>query len=294
MAVVSGDVSAVRVVLLGAGYTLQRVAAVLPAGSFVVTSRDGERCAAWRACGWCAEQVRLSGSEDLQRLFEKYPNLDTLVDSVPPERAGVDPTAGVQRVVSALRGSSIQRVVYLSTTGVFGRRDGSLVDERTEPAPWNEQGAARWLCEQAYRTGEPAVTALRLPAIYGPGRGVRVSLRAGTYRLVGDGSWWTNRIHVDDLVQVVARCIASPALPDLLCVGDDHPAPAREVVEYICRRDNLPWPPSISEEQALAAGAFTMLSNQRIVNTAMKERLGITLRYPSYREGLYAAGETTA
>jgi hypothetical protein len=98
---------------------------------------------------------------------------------------------------------------------------------------------------------------------------------------------------VDDLARVIVCCLGPGEVPELLCVGDDHPARAREVVEYVCERDQLPLPPSISEEQALASGAYTMLSNQRIVNRAMKERLGLTLRYPTYREGLYGEAVPT-
>jgi hypothetical protein len=77
------------------------------------------------------------------------------------------------------------------------------------------------------------------------------------------------------------------ALPEVLCVSDDLPAQARDVVSFICERDGLPTPPSISEEEALRSGAYTMLSNQRIINRRLKELLALKLRYPSFREGLY-------
>ena len=130
------------------------------------------------------------------------------------------------------------------------------------------------------------MTALRLPAIYGPDRGLLWSLRAGSYRLIGTGENWTNRIHVEDLVEVIKRCLQSKDLPPVLNVTDDHPARAKDVVDYLCSRDSLPYPQSISEEEALKGGAYTMLSNQRVRNDLMKRVLGIQLRYPSYREGM--------
>jgi nucleoside-diphosphate-sugar epimerase len=279
-------VADVRTVLLGGGYTLQRVAERLSPEAFVITSRDKSRCDSWRARGWNACQVSLDDPGSLEQLFTSYPELTTIVDSVPPLRGRGDPAAGVRNVVSALQGSKVRRILYLSTTGVFGRRDGSVVDEATTPAPWNPQGEARWLSEQEYRKSGRAVTALRLPAIYGPDRGVVFSLRNGTYRIVGSGETWTNRIHVEDLATAIERALGVPELPEVLCISDDQPAQAKEVVEYVCSRDGLPWPPSISGEEAERAGAYTMLSNQRVLNHAMKRVLGISLRYPSYKEGL--------
>lgn len=284
------------ILLLGGGYTLQRVAALLPKGSFVITSRELSRCQEWRALGWCAESASLEDSESVERVFHKYPSIEVVVDSVPPLRSG-DATRGSQAVVHGMVQSSVRRVIYLSTTGVFGVRDGSQVDEATPPAPWNPQGAARLACEEVYRAGaqqRPGVrsVALRLPAIYGADRGVAFSIREGTYRLIDQGEQWTNRIHVDDLARVIVACIEYRGdLPSVLCVSDDSPTRARDVATYICEREGLSLPASISSQEALARGAYTMLSNQRISNARMKATLNITLKYPSFREGIYGVGE---
>lgn len=279
------SVRTVRTVLLGGGYTLQRVAERMSPETFVITSREKSRCDTWMTCGWHACQVSLDDRDSLKRLLDKYPEIDTIVDSVPPLHRSEDPSEGVRNVVASLEGRSVQRILYLSTTGVFGRRDGSVVNEATSPAPWNAQGEARWRSECVYRESSSRLTAFRLPAIYGPDRGVAVSLRNGTYRLIGSGAIWTNRIHVDDLAAAIERALGLAELPEVLCISDDHPAQAREVVEYVCSREGLPWPPSISEEEALRMRAYTMLSNQRVCNDRMKSILGISLRYPSYKEG---------
>mgnify|MGYP006279287481 CR=1 FL=1 len=279
-----------HIVLLGGGYTLRRVAKLLAPGSFVITSRRPEQRAEWRACGWLSERVDIEKNEGLEDLFRTFPALSVLVDSVPPTR-GRHSTLGVENVTRALEESSIKKIVYVSTTGVFGGRDGSVVDEDTVPVPWNEQGQARLDSEKSYRRWSAAAvgrasTALRLPAIYGPDRGLAESLRRGSYRLIGDGSFWTNRIHVDDLAQIVVKAILTDRLPEVLCVSDDCPALAREVVAFVCDQENIGFPPCISEQEARRAGNYTMLSNQRIKNERMKKLLNITLRYPSFREGM--------
>jgi hypothetical protein len=275
-----------RVALLGGGYTLQRVAKLLPSKSFVITSRSMEQRSVWQSYGWLCADVSLELPETIDRLLKDYPTLEVVVDSVPPLRSG-DPAQGARNLAQVIRanktaGQGIQRVIYL--------RDGSEVDEATPANPWNPQAAARLASEEAYRELVQSVagiefTALRLPAIYGADRGVLQALRAGTYALIDDGSQFTNRIHVDDLARVIKACIEFKGqLPGLLCVSDDAPTRAREVVSYLCERYALPHPGSVSAQQAELRGAYTMLSNQRIKNLLLKELLGIKLLYPSFRD----------
>jgi nucleoside-diphosphate-sugar epimerase len=231
--------------------------------------------------------VDLQDRKGLVSLISTYPALRTIVDSVPPLRDGGDPAAGVRNLVSVIKDTQIERIVYLSTTGVFGVRDGSVVTEDTPPAPWNPQGQARLISEMAYRESGIPVTALRLPAIYGFDRGLVFSIRNGSYRIVGDGSSWSNRIHVEDLARVIVAAINATELPPVLCVSDDEPAQAIEVARFVCQREGLPIPSSVSADEVLRAGGFTMLSNQRVRNDLMKRTLGITLLYPTYRQGFY-------
>lgn len=277
---------AVTTALIGGGYTLQRLAQRLAPGSFVITSRSAATCAMWRARGWEVFEVDFANAASVSAFFREFPALLVVVDSVPPLQIGPDPALGAKCVAAALSGSAVRQVIYLSTTGVFGVRDGSLVDEATVSAPCNPQAEARLHCEEAYRASAIATCALRLPAIYGPDRGVLHSLRSGTYRMVGSGESWTNRIHVEDLVTVLERAISAESLPPLLCVSDDCPARAREVLEFLCLREGLPMPTSITEQEALGAGAYTLLSSQRVQNALMKRSLAVVLRYPSFREGV--------
>jgi len=276
-----------HVLLLGGGYTLQRVAEILPRESFVITSRSAATCAEWHNRGWNAHLVSLEDRASILSLFATYPYLRQIVDSVPPLRGAGDPAAGVRNLLSTLKDTKVERVIYLSTTGVFGARDGSIVTEETPPAPWNPQGQARLTSEDTYRSSGIPLTALRLPAIYGFDRGLLFSIRSGHYRMVEGGGFWSNRIHVEDLAQVIAAALSVKDLPPVLCVGDDEPARTLDVVRYVCEREKLPMPPSISADEVLKAGGYTMVSNQRMRNELMKKVLGIRLRYPTYREGFY-------
>jgi nucleoside-diphosphate-sugar epimerase len=280
-----------RFLLLGGGYTLERLALCLQPDEFVITSRSATTVERFRARGWHASCVDLVGEEGgLEKTFEEHPTIDVIIDSVPPTKEADSPTTGVERVVRAVYGSRVSRVVYLSTTGVFGVRDGSWVDEASIACPWNEASIARFACEKIYQGSPLTCSVLRLPAIVGPGRSTVESLRKGRYQLVGDGSNWTNRIHVEDLVMVLGTILKSTSHVSLLCVSDDEPVVACEMVRYFCNKYSLPWPKSVPEDVLRARGAYSMLSNQRVRNDLMKTLIKKPLRYPSYREHL---SETT-
>lgn len=275
------------VLLLGSGYTLSRLAATLKIGEFILTSRRAEQVAAWRARGHHTAQVDSASLADLTALLARYPSVSVVVDSVPPHR-GVSPEqlrAGAAERGGAFKVHGIRRGLYLSTTGVFGVEDGSVVNEATSSNPKNPLAEARFAVENGYSDSGLEFTAVRVPAIYGPGRGLGIALKHGSMRLIENGARWTNRVHVEDLIAYLRGMISASALPPVLCVGDAEPALQREVVEFYAKRFGLPVPASISLEQARAAGLYTQLADQRIDASKARTLLGITLKFPSFREG---------
>jgi len=273
--------------LLGSGYTLTRLAAALPIGGFVLTSRHHDRVAGWQQRGLHAVRADSAAAPDLAAACAAFPSVSTVIDSVPPPRdQGVEELfASAQRRGELFKSAGIGRVVYLSTTGVFGVDDGSVVDEMTPSKPRNPWAEARDAVERGYTASGVATTAVRIPAIYGPGRGLGLALRHGSMKLIDKGDRWTNRVHVTDLVAYLKALITAPTVPPVVCVGDATPALQREVVEFYAQKFGLPIPPSISLEQARAAGLYTQLGNQRVDSSKTRALLGIALAYPSYREG---------
>ena len=159
--------------LLGGGYTLTKLAKKLDPKSFVITATSPEKVSWFQNEGFQAELVTLDTPDLLRALLQKHPEIDTIIDSVPPLSA--DPTQGVRSVISALEGSAVKRLFYLSTTGVYGYKDGSLVDESSECHPLNPRGQARLDSENLYRSlSNIAVTSFRISGIYGPGRGLGI------------------------------------------------------------------------------------------------------------------------
>lgn len=267
----SGAVS--QYLILGAGYTGGRVAACLrQMGRRVVSLREhgGEDAPRFAVFDAATHNTLVNALEPGARVLYSLPVLRT------PH--GYQITAPV--VAPLLAGAA--RVVYLSTTGVYG--DTHAVDETTPAAPRHAREAMRIEEERLLTAGRWSSLVLRPAAIYGPGRGVHESMRAGKYRLPGDGSNFISRIHVDDLA---AHCVAAldAGLTGAYPVADDEPCPAREIAAFCSRLLNVPMP----EFTEILPGDDTRRANRRVDGSAIRKALGITLRYPSFRQGIVAS-----
>lgn len=186
---------------------------------------------------------------------------------------------------------------YLSTIGVYGDAQGGWVDETSPTRPISERSLRRLKAEQqwqdfAVRMGK-RVEIFRLAGIYGPGRSVVDNLKSGTARRIVKPDQVFNRIHVDDIAEVLFAAMTGPAKHQIYNVTDDEPAPPQDVIAYAAEILRLPVPPEISFESAKLTpmGASFYAENKRVRNGRMKFSLSINLRYPTYREGILALAD---
>lgn len=274
----------------GFGYTAHVLARRLAAEGWVVggTCRTAGKAAALRGAGFRTELFDRNRPLAPQALD----GASHLLVSVPPDAAG-DP-------VLAAHGDDIAKVAslcwlgYLSTTGVYGDRGGGWVDETAELSPSGERGWRRVAAERGWlelwhRRGVP-VHIFRLAGIYGPGRSPFDALRAGSAKRIDKPGQVFSRIHVEDLASVLAASIGRPRPGAIYNVCDDDPAAPEAVVAYAAASLGLPAPPLVPLE---AAGLSPMArsfydDNKRVSNRLIKNELGVTLSYPSYRAGLTA------
>ncbi len=185
-------------------------------------------------------------------------------------------------------------VGYLSTTGVYGDRKGDWVDEATETNPGfahqyrREEAEAAWM--DMWEENNLPVHIFRLAGIYGPGRSILTRIREGRAKRINLPNLVFNRVHVEDVVQVLAASANQPKPGEIYNVCDDLPSSPREVVEYACERLNVKPPPLQSLDKAglSGQGQSFYLTNKRVRNSKIKETLGVQLRYPDYRKGLEA------
>ena len=274
----------------GLGYSALPLARRLSASGWAVsgTCRSAERQAVLCQCGFPAvlfDRDRPLGTASLDGVTH-------LLVSVPPDAVGDLVVAMHDSDIAAMRGLSW--LGYLSTTGVYGDRGGSWVDETAALLPTGERGRRRVTAEQGWlelwrRCGVP-VHIFRLAAIYGPGRSAFDALRAGTAKRIDKPGQVFSRIHVEDLASVLIASMARPRPGAVYNVCDDDPASPAAVVADAAELLGVEAPPLVALE---AAGLSPMArsfydDSKRVANRLIKTELGVRLRHPDYRTGLAA------
>lgn len=288
-----------KALILGCGYVGLRLAcALVRSGTAVLaTTRQEGRVPEIEATGASAAIADVLDPATLQPLTDWQP--DVVFDLVRPQPTGADRyTAwGTRNVAQCFSSQPLQALVYLSSTSVYGRRDGEWTDEDTPIDPSSPLGHARVEAEEIYRelfrAQQFPVRICRSPGIYGPGRTLRDRLESGAYTRVDDANLWVSRIHVDDLVAglIAAWRVGVDGGTYLLC--DNEPVTGREYAELTAKLLSLPLPPPVSREdirQELTQSAFERrISARRCSNRRMREELRVAPRYPSVREGIPAS-----
>jgi nucleoside-diphosphate-sugar epimerase len=179
---------------------------------------------------------------------------------------------------------------YLSTTGVYGDHGGGWVDETTPATPGQARSVERLAAERHWQA--MGATIFRLPGIYGPGRSAIDQVKAGTARRIDKPGQFFSRVHVADIAAAVLAAMARPSCGAVYNVVDDLPAANSDVVAFAFELLGLPVPPAIPWDEiapTMSAMARSFYGeNRRVRNDLVKNELGLTLRYPTYREGLRA------
>lgn len=187
---------------------------------------------------------------------------------------------GLRHVLEALDSRTLKRVVFVSSTAVYGEHGDAWVDETTPTAPPGFNGAVliqaeQWLAAQPV----PSVT-VRLAGLYGPGRlQLTRRLQAGQARAPIDPPHWSNRMHIDDAAAAVAHLTHLPDAQPLYIGCDNTPLPQHTLYSHLAALLNAPAPP---EGPPPAGVGSKRLSNARL------RASGFSPRWPDAREG-YAA-----
>lgn len=264
----------------------------------------------WEIAGTCRTQEKIdslkaTGIEahcfngDVTPTPEQLSGTTHLLISVPPGADGDLVLAAQEKAIEAAA-STLEWIGYLSTTGVYGDRAGGRVQESDEVLPTSERGGRRVNAEKAWfefgRRMDVPVQTFRLAGIYGPGRNQIVSLRSGKARRIVKPGHVFSRIHVEDIASVLEASIAKPRAGAAYNVCDDEAAPPQDVVAFAAKLAGLEVPPEIAFADAdLSPMARSFYEeSKRVANDLIKQELGVSLQYPTFREGLTAlhkAGE---
>ena len=282
-----------HILFFGFGYCAQYMAPLLAAQGWQIsaTCRDADK--AKRLTDNGITPLMLDGAPLSPAALD---GVSHIVLSAAPDAQG-DPALPLLHDALAQNSDAVKWLGYLSTTGVYGDHAGAWIDEDTPPGPLGERGQRRVAAETAWGKLAAAhdlpIHYFRLAGIYGPGRNQLASLKAGTARRIDKAGQVFSRIHVEDIATILLASMNKPQPGRAYSVCDDEPAPPQEVVAYAATLLGLEPPPLIGFDAAdLSPMAKSFYDeNKRIKNSRIKQELGVTLKYPSYREGLRALFE---
>ena len=282
----------------GLGYSAEALARRLAANGWQIagTSRTADKTAHIAKLGYDA--YLFDGASSDKGVAKAVADATHVLVSAGPGDHG-DP-ALLHFADDLARAKDLQWISYLSTIGVYGDTGGAWVDEENPPHATSERAKRRTKAERQWlafgeETGK-RVQIFRLGGIYGPGRSAIDDLIEGTARRIVKPGQVFNRIHVEDIANVLIAATAGSGQHAIYNVTDNEPAPPQDVIAFAAELLGIEPPAEIPFETAdLSPMARSFYSaNRRVSNARMKSDLGAKLSFPSYREGLRDIFQKTA
>lgn len=217
----------------------------------------------------CSDRFDSGEDKTFNRLSEVAANACVLV-SFPPD--------GVSDRMLSLCAKKAHRIIYISSTGVYGKTQG-LIDENSPVDKSQESAHLRLEAEEIWHRLGAIV--LRAPGLYDFSYGLHLRLLSGQYRLPGDGTNYVSRIHLEDFARLIVAAFARATPGSTYVVGDLKPSTHLEVVKWLCAELKLPMP----EKQPLSEANPTLRGNRQINARKILSDLQVTLAFPTYIEG---------
>jgi nucleoside-diphosphate-sugar epimerase len=215
----------------------------------------------------------------------------------PPGNGDTDPRTS--RLLAALsKGRSLpRRLLYISTSGVYGDCEGAWVQETRPAAPATSRARRRLDAERRIRDwgkrAGVAVTILRVPGIYAADRLPLERLRKRTPALLPEEDAYSNHIHAEDLARIVVIALERGKPQRIYHAADGAPIKMGDYFDLVADAFNLPRPPRVSRAEAAMELPETLLSflreSRKLDNTRLRRELKVALSYPSVAEGIAQA-----
>jgi nucleoside-diphosphate-sugar epimerase len=285
---------------LGFGYSAQHYVARHGAkyARIIGTTRSEENAAELRGRTFGGHRVEIivfDGDTAAAALVDAVAQANVLLVSISPDD-GVDPTLALLRDAIAAA-PALAAIVYLSTIAVYGNHDGGWIDEDTPLTPALTRAEDRIEAERAWQAlgaarGVP-VAVIRIAGIYGPGQNALETVKSGRARRIVKPGQVFNRIHVGDLADIIdgaVRLALTRGAGGVFNAADDEPTAPGDPIVFAAGLLGVAPPPEVSFEEAKKTMSPFAVSfygeTKRVRNARIKSVLGVTLRYPTYREGL--------
>ena len=214
-----------------------------------------------------------------------------VVHLAPPQPVGVADLRS-RRLMRYL--TRIERLVYVSTSGVYGDCDGQYIDETRPAAPVNPRAMRRADAESYLRRTAVQrhfrLSVVRVPGIYSAQRLPLERLKAGTPALRREDDVYSNHIHADDLARVLEAALLHGRSQRIYHASDDAPMPMGDYFDQVADKFLLPRPARLAREELMVQLSpmqrSFMQESRRLSNFRLKAELGVSLRYPSVAAAL--------
>ena len=263
----------------------------------------------WRVLGLTSspqrvDELRAAGIVPLLGDLDAAPTLarlaglaDAVLHLAPPPSEGATDRRTEALLNALARRPSVRRLVYVSTSGVYGDCAGARIDESQPLAPATARARRRVDAEQRVRAYGCAlgvlVTVLRVPGIYAtdrPGGHPRERLARGTPVLAREDDVHTNHIHADDLARICIAALHRGPTQRAIHASDDTELRMGDYFDLAADLFGLPRPPRITRDEAATQLSPVQLSfmseSRRLDNRRLKTELRFALRYPTVADGL--------
>lgn len=237
----------------------------------------------------------VAGDLDRPDTLTALPLRDSVLYYFAPPSREHDGDPRIEHLLGAIGPDNLpRRIVYISTSGVYGDTGGAWVDEEASPNPQTDRARRRLAAETALRRfGRErglAVIILRVGGIYGPGRLPLERLQKGLPVLNEAECGYTNRIHAEDLARICLAAAERGEADNIYNVTDGHPGNMTQYFNAVADAMGLPRPPSVSMAEAKERLTPAMLSylteSRRMDNAKLLREFALELRYPTLESGL--------
>ena len=285
-----------KILIVGSGDVARRIVSRLARHYRVfAVLRDPGRLAAWRAAGAVPLLADLDDRASLQRLTGLA---DCVLNLAPPPASGQRDQRTRNLLAALGRGKSLpRRLIYVSTTGVYGDCGGAQIDETRRVCPESPRAGRRVDAERSLRAwgrrSGVSVSILRAPGIYAADRLPLQRLEQGLPALAGADDGYTNHIHADDLAVACLAALRYGRSNRVYNAVDDSDLRMGDYFDRVADAFGLPRPPRITRaeaEQCLSPLQMSfMRESRRIGNRRLKNELKLRLAYPTVDAGIRAA-----
>lgn len=270
---------------------LRTVARLLPAFHIYALTHTPERAQELRSLGITPVVGDLDRPESLDKLAGLA---HCVMHFAPPQNSG-ETDQRTQRLLAAFdKGEMLpQRLVYISTTGVYGHCEGDWVDETHRTQPATPRARRRLSAESQLRSWGirrgVTVSILRVPGIYAQDRLPLQRLKNGTPTLIADEDSYTNHVHAEDLARMAAAALYRGKPGRVYNAADDSNIKMGDWFDLLASRHNLPKPKRITRAEAqtqLPANLLSFLNeSRRVCNQRLKRELRVKLAFPDVDMG---------